>query len=93
MKSCITFLLLSVTVAFAPVTIQTSPGNNGKLLFYIPKATVSSQDFRVVTTIPETEPPAPHTFAGQVERVLSTQGDHVRGKFMRMWTRYFGGPK
>ena len=24
---------------------------------------------------------------------MSTQGDHVRGKFMRMWTRYFGGPK
>ena len=33
------------------------------------------------------------TLYSQVERVLSTQGDHVRGKFMRMWTRYFGGPK
>ena len=21
------------------------------------------------------------------------QGDHVRGKFVKMWTRYFGGPK
>ena len=29
----------------------------------------------------------------QVERVTNMQGDHVRGKFMRMWTRYFGGPK
>ena len=33
------------------------------------------------------------TLYSQVERVMSTQGDHVRGKFMRMWTRYFGGPK
>ena len=33
------------------------------------------------------------TLYSQVERVVSMQGDHVRGKFMRMWTRYFGGPK
>ena len=33
------------------------------------------------------------TLYSQVERALSMQGDHVRGKFMRMWARFFGGPK
>lgn len=69
MKSFIAFLPLSATVAFTPVTIPKSFSSVGKWIQ--PKATASSsQDFRVVTTIPETKKPAPHTFAGQVERVL-----------------------
>ena len=33
------------------------------------------------------------TLHSQVERVMNMQGDHIRGKFMKMWTRYFWGPK
>ena len=33
------------------------------------------------------------TLYSQVERVVNMQGDHVRGKFMKMWTRFFGGLK
>ena len=29
----------------------------------------------------------------QVERLVNLQGDYVRGKFVKMLARYFGGPK
>ena len=29
----------------------------------------------------------------QVEKLVNLQGDYVRGKFIKMWQRYFWGPK